>query len=65
MATWLIGGILLVALVFAARHVFHSFSGGGCSGCPGGCGGCASAHGQCSCNQMAGNGQAPAQSLHH
>ncbi len=60
MATWIIGGILLVALAFAARHVVRSFSGGGCSGCPGGC---ASANGKCSCSQTVGNSQVSTQGL--
>ena len=39
MATWIIGGILLVLLLIAAKHIVANFSGGKCSGCPGGCGG--------------------------
>ena len=47
MATWFIGILLVLALLLAARHVWHSLSGGGCSGCPGGCAGCSQGH--CAC----------------
>ena len=57
MATWIIGGLLLIALVFAAWHIFHSAKEGGCSGCPGGCSGCSSANGHCSCTPAPASGQ--------
>lgn len=47
MIDWIIGGIVLLALILAARHVVQSFSGGGCSSCPGGCPGCSAAKGHC------------------
>lgn len=36
-ATVIIGGMLLVSVIFAARHVFGNMKKGGCAGCGGCC----------------------------
>lgn len=54
MATWIIGSILLAALVLAARSVVRSMQSGQCSGCSGGCHGCGAQNGggSCACDSL-------------
>ncbi len=54
MVNWLIGGLLVLALILASRHMIYSNKAGGC---PGGCSGCPGAKGHCSCTRAPADGR--------